>query len=169
MGVQVAFDYATWAALFPEFNPGAPGLAPAGATPVTSAQAAQYFLIACMVHRNDGGGPVAEAAQQSNLLNLLTAHMAALMATPAGAASASPLVGRISQAAEGSINVTTEMPANMPMASAFFTQTKYGFMYWTASAPFRSMRYMPNNQSPVNAGLWPGSWPGYLGGNGSGF
>lgn len=167
MGVQVAFSYATWAALFPEFNPGTPGLTPAGSIPVTEAQANQYFTMACMVHRNDGGGPVLEAVQQSNLLNLLTAHMAALMATPAGAASASPLVGRISQAAEGSVNVTVEMPGNMPMASAFFTQTKYGFMYWTASAPFRSMYYMPNNRSPVNAGTYPGI--GYLGGDGSGF
>ena len=168
MGVQVVFSYAAWAALFPEFNPGSPGIAPAGSIPVTSAQATQYFLMATMVHRNDGGGPVYDAATQSNLLNLLTAHMAALMATPAGASSASPLVGRISQAAEGSVNVTTDLPTNMPMASGFFVQTKYGFMYWTASQPFRTARYLPNNRNPVNAGTYGGG--GYfLGGDGTGF
>lgn len=161
MGVQVAFNYTNWLALFPEFT------SPGGSIPVTEPMANQYFAMACMVHRNDGGGPVTQAGTQTNLLNLLTAHMAALMATPAGAASASPLVGHLSQATEGSVNVSVELPTNMPMASGFYTQTKYGYMYWTATAPFRTMRYMPNNRNPVNAGTYPGV--GYLGGDGSGW
>jgi hypothetical protein len=162
MGVTVAFNYAAWVALFPEFA------SPGGSTPVTPVLGTQYFLMATMVHRNDGGGPVNDPVQQANLLNLLTAHMAALMASPAGAASASPLVGRISQAAEGSVNVSVELPTNMPMASGFFTQTKYGFMYWTASQPYRTARYLPNNRNPVNAGTF-GSGVGYLGGDGTGY
>lgn len=155
MGVQVAFSYEGWLELFPEFMPN-------GSFPVPELRANSYFLMATTVHRNDGGGPVTNAAVQTNLLYWLTAHFAALFATPAGATQASTLVGRISQASEGSVSVTAEMPSNMPAAAAFFTQTKYGLAYWMVSAPFRTARYIPNDRNPVNAGT--GIWsPGLLG------
>lgn len=155
MGVQVAFNYAGWIASYPEFQ------SPGGSIPVTDVQAANYFAIATAIHRNDGKGVVCDATLQSTLLNMLTAHIAALFATPAGAAAASQLVGRISSAAEGSVNVQTELPTNMPMASAFYTQTKYGLMYWQATAAFRTMRYVPNARNPVNAGMFGVGWYGY--------
>ena len=165
MGVIVAFNYSTWAALFPQFD------ATTGSNPVTEQMADMYFSLATMVHANDGSGPVSQAVIQSNLLNLLTAHYAALMAPARGSASPappSPLVGRISQATEGSVNVSVEMPTNMPMSSAFFSQSQYGLMYWTASAPYRTMRYVPNPANPANAGTgygpfgWGGG-PGWIG------
>jgi hypothetical protein len=161
MGVQVAFNYANWVALFPVFSP-------SGGLPVSEQNANVYFQLACMIHANDGSGPVNSPGIQINLLNLLTAHFAQLMTTPAGAAQVTPLVGRISQAAEGSVSVTTELPTNMPMASGFFTQTQYGYMYWTASAPFRRFIYAPNNRNPVNAGLGFNGG-GYLGGDPDGY
>jgi hypothetical protein len=162
VGVIVAFNYAAWLALFPEFT------SPGGSIPVTEPQATSYFGIATAIHRNDGGGPVNDAGIQTNLLNFLTAHVAALYATPANATSASTLVGRISQAAEGSVNVSVELPASMGASSAFFTQTKYGLMYWAAAAPYRTARYIPNDRNPVNAGTF-GSGVGYLGGDNTGY
>ena len=158
MGVQVAFNYPAWVALFPEFA------SPGGLTPVTEAQADNYFTMATSVHRNDGGGPVCDPAVQLMLLNYLTAHFAKLLAAPAGSTAAAGLVGRISDAAEGSVHVAVELPANMPTSSAFFTQSTYGFVYWTASAPYRTMRYVANPRNPVNAGA--GYAGGYSGGSG---
>lgn len=153
MGVVVTFDPTTWKALWsPTFDY------------LSDDQATQYFNLATAIHRNDGGGPVVVAAQQTNLLNLITAHMVALFAPKANGAAASPLVGRISDATEGSVSVSVqnEYP---PGTAQWFQQTQYGSMYWVASAPFRTMRYIPNPRSPVNAGA--GLWgPGVSGGSG---
>ena len=157
MGVIVAFDFAVWQAQFSEF------------AAMTQPQAQSYWNMATTIHRNDGGGPVSNAAIQTNLLNFLTAHIAKMFwVNPSGGAVTTNLVGRISSAAEGSVNVQTELPATMPTSSAWFTMTQYGFLYWTASAPYRTARYIPNNQNPVNAGTFgSGNW-GY-GGDGSGW
>lgn len=148
MGVAITFDPTTWLQMYPQFGY------------LTPAQATMYFTQATMIHRNDGGGPVKDATQQTNLLGLLTAHVAQLLA-PAkdGSDPDGSAVGRISQATEGSVSASLELPANLPQAAAWFSQTQYGLMYWTATKPFRAARYLPNNQSPVNAGMW-----GYGGG-----
>lgn len=128
MGVVVAFDYPTWVALFPEF------------AAVTAPVAQSYFTFATGVHANDGGGPIPDAATQSLLLNLLTAHFAARYAPPATGGSASPLVGRIASATEGSVTVSAEMP-NQPRSAAWFQQSKYGADYWAMTAQYRTARY----------------------------
>jgi hypothetical protein len=138
MGVVVQFNYAQWAAIYPEFN-----------NTVSAPQAQEYFQLATSVHRNDGGGPVNDADQQLALLNMLTAHVAALMAPATAGGQASSIVGRISGAAEGSVSVQTAYSNNVSQQMAWFIQTKYGAMYWTATAPFRTMRYLPNRNRGV--------------------
>lgn len=155
MGVSVAFSYSAWVALFPEFA------SPGGTTPVTSDQAQLYFGLATGFFRNDGGGPVRSAEVQTRLLNLLVAHIAKIMVGPQGQAG---LVGRISDASEGSVHVGVEMPSNMSAASAWFTQTQYGLMFWQLSAVYRTGFYLPNDRNPAQAGTGFGGWPGYLGG-----
>ena len=151
MGVIVTFDYDTWLATWPEFT------SPGGTTPVNSTQAAAYFAQATMLHANDGSGPVSDAAQQLALLNMVTAHIAAISAPPAGQAAASPLVGRISDASQGSVSVSTQ--SDYPPGTAqYWQQTKYGAMYWEATKTFRRFRYHPNNRSPVGS---PFSFPGF--------
>ena len=134
MGVVVSFDYTVWSAAYPEL-----------AVYVSSAQAQEYFNIATSVHRNDGGGPVNDATQQLNLLNLLTAHIAFLFAPPAaGQAPNNNLVGRINSASQGSVSVQAAYSNNVSDQMAWFIQTKYGAMYWAATAPYRTMRYVPS-------------------------
>lgn len=139
MGVQVAFNYYSWTQRFPEFDA------------IDQNLVLQYFTEATIFHRNDGGGPVKDAAQQSVLLNLVTAHICALNAPQNGQPSPT-LVGRISQASEGSVSVSADM--DLPPGSAqWWNSTKYGAAYWVASAPFRTMRYRPARQRNFNP--WP--------------
>lgn len=142
MGVVVTFDPAAWKLQFPEF------------VYLTDPQATGYFNMATGVQRNDGGGPICVAAVQLSMLNVLTAHVAALFApVNSGGTPSSPLVGRISDATEGSVSVSTqnEYP---PGTAQWFQQTKYGSMWYVMSAPYRLGRYIPNPRSPVNAGLY---------------
>ncbi|HEY6030504.1 MAG TPA: DUF4054 domain-containing protein [Gaiellaceae bacterium] len=136
MGVTVAFSFDAFVAQFPEMEP-------IGAT-----LAQNYWTIATMMHANDGSGPIGNPAQQSSLLNMLTAHLAQLFAPrdPAGnpAASGAPspqIVGRISSASEGSVSVQTEALQGFTTAQAsWLSQTKYGALYWAATAFARTAR-----------------------------
>jgi len=138
MGVIVAFNYAQWVGTFPEF-----------AATMNQLQAQSYFGIATTIHRNDGGGPVNNSDQQLNLLNLVTAHIAKLFAPPAPGQSPSGIVGRIASATEGSVAVQAAYSNNVSEQMAFFIQTQYGALYWTATSPFRTARYVPNKNRGV--------------------
>lgn len=129
MGVAVTFDYTTWSELFPQFSSLTENQVTALALPL----AEQYC-------RNDGGGPVSTAATQANLLNLMVAHICQLLFGANGQAP-SPLVGRISDASEGSVSVRTEFPQTVN--AAWYNQTPFGAAFWAATAPYRTMRYLP--------------------------
>lgn len=135
MGVVVAFDYDAWVARYPEFSA------------VNEATATAYFNEATIYHSNDGSGPVPTAAIQSTLLNMLTAHIAARYAPGPGGAPASGIVGRITNASEGSVSVQAEYADETPGTMAWYVQTKYGADYWNATLPFRTMRYRPSAQA----------------------
>jgi hypothetical protein len=140
MGVQVSFNYVNWIQRYPEFATIDPSLIN------------QYFTEATIFHRNDGGGPVRDTAQQTVLLNMVTAHICALNAPTSSGQPNPTLVGRISNASEGSVSVAADM--DLPPGSAqWWNQTKYGAAYWVSSAPFRTFRYRvpwPRNFNP-----WP--------------
>jgi hypothetical protein len=138
MGVIVAFSYPAWLAIYPKFT-----------ATVSAPQAQQYFNLATSIHRNDGGGPVNAPAQQLSMLNMLTAHISALFAPPSPGQPASGIVGRINSATQGSVSVQAAYSNNVSEQMAWFVQSKYGAMYWTASAPFRTMRYVPNRNPGV--------------------
>jgi hypothetical protein len=130
MGVAVVFDYSAWVAAFPQFatNP--------GQTNVVNV----VLPIAEIYCRNDGGGPVSTAATQTTLLNLMVAHVCQLLYGPNGN-NPGGIVGRVTNAAEGSVNVATEFPASQ--AAAWYLQTQFGATFWGATAPYRTMRYRP--------------------------
>lgn len=139
MGVSVSFNYNTWVTRYPEFASIDPSLID------------DYFTEATIFHRNDGGGPVANSKQQLLLLNMVTGHICALNAPQNGQPSPT-LVGRISQASEGSVNVSADM--DLPPGSAqWWNQTKYGAAYWVATAVFRTFRYKAT--WPRNFNPWP--------------
>lgn len=127
MGVVVTFDYPKWVVRYPEF------------ASVQEPLAQAYFAEATIYLRNDGSGPTNSPTVQLSLLNMLTAHITALYAIVDGKA-ASDLVGRISNATEGSVSVQADMEA-MPGTAAWFLQTKYGASFWQATAAYRTFRY----------------------------
>lgn len=128
MGVIVAFDYVKWIARYPEF------------ASVTQPVAQGYFDEASIYHANDGGGPIRTEAIQLALLNMVTAHLAKMNAVINGE-PASDLVGRVSNATEGSVSVQADM-GNVPAGSqAWWLQTKYGAGYWAATAAWRTANY----------------------------
>jgi hypothetical protein len=130
----VVFNYAIWIARYPEFANVSPDLA------------AAYFDEAGLYWTNRGWQ--ASLSIAPTLLNMLTAHIAWLYAPRDGGQGnpsstgqgASQLVGRISSAVEGSVNVSTELTASGSPSEAFFSQTKYGLSFWQATAQFRTAR-----------------------------
>ncbi len=125
----VTFNYVAWQQRYPELAPY-----------VSSSLAQLYFNEAQLYCDNTTQSPVQDVPTLTMLLNMVTAHIAALNA-PLGAPS-SPLVGRITNATEGSVTVATQN--DYPPGSAqWFQQTKYGAAFWAATVQYRSMRYVP--------------------------
>lgn len=140
MGVHVVFDYDQWIVAFPQF-----ATAP-GETPVTSV----CLPIAEQYCRNDGGGPVQSIELQTQMLNLMVAHVCQLLYGPNGN-NPSGIVGRITNASEGSVSVGSDFPVTQ--ATAWFAQTTFGAMFLQLAAPFRTMRYAPGPRRNFNP--WP--------------
>lgn len=152
----VSFNYPEWAALFPELayitqsqaqlywglanlyvdNTPPPPTAPAGPP--------APLVWVCSVFWNNAGPIITDdsvGGSLDTLLNLATAHIAAVLSPAANGAAASTLVGRINAATTGSVNVSAEM--NYPPGSAsWWNQTKYGAMFWAATAQYRSFQYV---------------------------
>lgn len=144
MGVQVTFNYANWAATFPQF------------AALNEQQVTGLILpIAEIYCRNDGGGPVSKAETQTVLLNLMVAHVAQLMFGPNGTGisgtGGSGIVGRVSSATEGSVSVSAEFPTTPN--NAWFLQTEFGAMFWQAASAYRTMRYIPGPRRNMNPWL----------------
>lgn len=133
---QVQFDYATWVARYPEL------------ASVPEATAQLYFDEAGLYWRNDGTGPEADDAVQLRLMNMLTAHIAKL-SYPLGGSPASPLVGPVTSASEGSVSVSVQ-PLQAPGTQAWYVTTVYGAQFWAATAAYRTARYVPGPQRRFN-------------------
>lgn len=137
----VTFDYAGWVARYPEFSA------------LTQGQAQGYFDEAGIYCANDTCNPAFPYGILPTLLNMLTAHIAWLNAPRDAQGNvvsvgqpASPLVGRVNSASEGSVSVSTDMgDANAGSPSqAWYMQTRYGAAYWAATAQFRNAQYLAN-------------------------
>jgi hypothetical protein len=139
----VVFDYPTWSTRYPE-------LAPFVAQPL----AQEYFNEAQLYCDNTPASIITDLGVRATLLNMVTAHIAALNA-PIGFQPSSPLVGRISGATEGSVSVQTQFDV-APGSAQWYAQTKYGAAYWQATAQFRSMLYVPG-PAPI-ANPWGGRY-----------
>lgn len=147
-GAIATFDFAAWQARYPEF----------AAVPQVTAEA--YFAEAGLYWRNDGTGPVSTVASQQVLMNMLTAHIAALyiqaQGDPAPGAPKDPNtpVGAVTNASQGSISVAVQ--ADYPPGTAqWFKQTKYGLSFWTATTSSRRFRYRRfRGGDPASAGLY---------------
>jgi hypothetical protein len=129
----VAFDYVAWSARYPE-------LSASVAQPLAQA----YFNEAQLYCDNTVASPIIDdtvGGVRSMLLNMVTAHIASLNA-PIGGQAASPLVGRISSATEGSVTVAIENQYP-PGTVQWWQSTKYGAAFWAATQQYRKMAYFP--------------------------
>jgi len=153
----VTFSQETFVAMFPEFSP------------LTPAQGQAYFNSASLVFANSASNPANADGNLASLLYWLTAHFAWLLCPKDGSGNpaatgqgASQLVGRISSAAEGSVNVQTEWPTDGGASAQekFLTQTKYGAFFWSATAQYRLAHYAARPTRVVLGGFFPGFFRG---------
>lgn len=132
-GLVVTFSYSSWQARYPEFNA------------TVSQQAAQLCFNEAELYLNNStwsrvlDGSV--GGQRSMLLNMVTAHIAKLY-FGSSLGPASDAVGRLSDAAEGSVSVSLQYVNDMTAAEAWFAQTKYGASFWNATTIYRSAQYV---------------------------
>lgn len=147
----VTFSYDVWVASFPEFSP------------LTPAQGQAYFNQATLICGNSCSNPINADGNLAALLYILTAHFAWLNCAkdangnPSATGTPNPLVGRVADASQGTVSVSTEWNSGGSPSDleAFLIQTKYGSQYWAATAQYRTARYLANPTRVVN-GLYPG-------------
>lgn len=143
MAVAV-FDHAAWILRYPEFK---------GAVDVS--RAALFFAEAGLYLDNTDASPVQDVAARLMLLNMLTAHIAALSGALEPDGKPSGMVGRISSASEGSVSVSADSGLQ-PGTAAWFQQTGYGLSFWQATKPYRMARYVP--AAPHITEPWARPW-----------
>lgn len=159
MSAAVSFNYTSWVARYPEFKS------------ILQETAQEYFNEATLYWRNDGTSLASTTAIQSTLLNMMTAHIAALNSqsqgdpSPGKSKDANSQVGRVATATIGSVTVTTEL-AKAPGTGgteAWLAQTRYGLAFWSATAAYRTSRYVPGQLqggglSPFGGVPWGGGF-----------
>lgn len=133
MGAIATFSKADFDLQYPEF------------AYLSSGQIQTYWTIGQQYMINDGSGPVQDTATQAILLNLVTAHICQLFAPQANGQASSQLVGRITNASEGSVSVAVEFKG--PVNAQWFQQTKYGAAWWEATKKYRIAMW--RNESPA--------------------
>lgn len=134
----VTFDPTAFKLRYPEF------------AAVADGTLSYYFTEATLYLSNATNSPVSNLTRRSLLLNMLTAHCASLGGV-LNAGSVPGPVGRVSQAAEGTVNATLEYLE--PGSNSWFTQTPYGAAYWQAILSYRSFRYRP--YCAATRAAWP--------------
>lgn len=119
-------------AMFPEF------------TAVYNANPARYEAIfnyrAPRFLSNDPTSPVCDVQKRLGLLNMLVAHIAFLAGDLSADGQSRP-VGRVSDAAEGSVSASFDYAAASQNNGQWFNQSQYGAEFWQATSSLRGFRY----------------------------
>lgn len=124
----VTFDPAAFKVRYPEF------------ASVNNAVLSACFDEAGLYLLNTDRSPVQDVTRRAMLLNMLTAHIAWIGGKLSADGQPRP-VGRVSQAAEGSVSAGFEYLT--PGTHAWFTQSQYGSAFWQATSSLRGFRYRP--------------------------
>lgn len=140
MGI-VSYDYAIWSARYPELS---------GSVDQILGQ--MYFDEATMYLDNTDGSIVTDVSRRAVLLNMITAHIAKLNA-PINGEAPSPLVGRITNATQGSVSAAADYGVQSASAQ-FWIATPYGAAFWQASAIYRTFRYVAPRRPRLGL-RWP--------------
>lgn len=125
-------DWSNWSFRYPDLVPY-----------VTEGLATAYFAEAGLYLDNTDCSPIQNVARRGLILGMIAAHIALLNA-PVNDGEAQKLVGRISNASEGSVSVATAL--TVPGSAEWFAQTQPGFAAWQAMAAYRTFRYFPGPQ-----------------------
>jgi hypothetical protein len=91
---------------------------------------------------NTDASPVQDIAIRTQLLWILTAHLAYLGGSLNPGGGALP-VGRVSSATEGSVSASFDYGQFRPGSVAWFNQTQYGASFWAATVNLRGFHYIP--------------------------
>ena len=143
----VVFDPAQFVTAFPAF-----AFLP---VPVLTAN----FNTACLYLNNTLCSIVCDEPTRANLLNLITAHVTALLNGVNGQPP-SGVVGRVSQATQGSVSGTFEYSTEVTDSQAWWIQTPWGAAAWQALLPYRTARYVTGSCDFGGfAGDWSDAWP----------
>ena len=146
MGVMVTFDPVAWAAAYPQFSN------------VSAASLTGVILPLAQVYcRNDGGGPIDDPNMQTQALGLMVAHCAQLF-FGSTTQPLSSIVGRVSNASEGSVSVTTSWPEASSLNEAWLSQTQYGAAFLVLISSVTLGRYFPK-QTPLQKAWIYGGYP----------
>lgn len=129
----VSFNPAVFLARYPEFTT---------AYNANPALYQSYFAEAGLYMNNTSLSVVQNVNNLSLFLNMLTAHIAYLAGQLSADGQTRP-VGRVSQAAEGSVSATFEDVQPTPGSGAWFQQSQYGIAFWQATTCYRGMQYYP--------------------------
>lgn len=108
---------------------------------VADAALSLNFVYATFALNNSCGSVVKDATQREALLNLLVAHITQLLQGIDGLAPGG-LVGRVSDATEGSDSITADMGV-VTFNAAYFMQTQWGATFWQLTSQYRTFRYIP--------------------------
>lgn len=127
---RVAFDWVYWSVRYPEL-----------AKWVPENLATIYWNEAGMYCDNTDCSPFTDLENRKIYLGMVTAHIAKLNGAINGQ-DPTPLVGRISQATQGTVTVQATM-TTASGAEDWYAQTQYGIAFWNATSQFRSFQYVP--------------------------
>jgi hypothetical protein len=121
---------------------------------VTAAALQNNFNSACLLLNNSYSSIVCDAPTRAQILNLITAHITALLNGVNGEPP-SGIVGRINSATQGSVSVQAEFKTDSEAAS-FFAQTQWGLLAWRQLAIYRTVRYVTAQRCGTES--WE-AWP----------
>ncbi len=138
----VTFDANVFKALYPEFST------------VLAAALNLNFAYAEFILNNTCRSIVVDANKRETLLNVLVAHLTALLQGVNGQPP-SGVVGRINSASQGTVSMTAEFLATLN--EQWYLQTQWGALFWQLTAQYRTFRYIP---APAQCYGGPGYGPG---------
>lgn len=124
MSGVVVFDPSEFRLLYPSIS-------------ATDEQLEMYFAMAETFLDNTECSIVKDLDARKTMLYLLVAHIALLSQQ---AENGNPVVGRISNATEGTVSVGLDY-GTMGNNERWYLQTPWGAMYWQMSKKYRSMVY----------------------------
>lgn len=160
MTAPVTYSYTDWIAAYPEFSG------------CSAPQGQAWFNQATTLIANETCNPLYSAQGAAGFKTIMygvVSHLAWLFSPrdasgqPAAAGQpASPIVGRINSASEGSVSVGSDMgDANAGSPSqAWWMQTPYGAFVWQALANMRTAVPV-NNPLIMPQSIYPGYFPNF--------